>query len=53
VLGSDSDLPALEGAFAALQELGIGFHVRVLSAHRTPDEAGEFAARRTRTASRC
>lgn len=43
VLGSDSDLPVLEGAFAALQELGIGFHVRILSAHRTPDEAGEFA----------
>jgi phosphoribosylaminoimidazole carboxylase PurE protein len=43
VLGSDSDLPVLEGAFTALQELGIGFHVRVLSAHRTPDEAGEFA----------
>ena len=43
LLGSDSDLPILDGAFAALQELGIGFHVRILSAHRTPDEAAEFA----------
>ena len=43
LLGSDSDLPALEGAFKTLQELGVGFHVRVLSAHRTPDEACSFA----------
>jgi phosphoribosylaminoimidazole carboxylase PurE protein len=43
LLGSDSDLPVLEGAFSTLQELGIGFHVRILSAHRTPEEAGEFA----------
>jgi phosphoribosylaminoimidazole carboxylase PurE protein len=43
LLGSDSDLPVLEGAFASLQELGVGFHVRVLSAHRTPDEAAAFA----------
>jgi phosphoribosylaminoimidazole carboxylase PurE protein len=43
LLGSDSDLPVLEGAFTALQEFEIGFHVRILSAHRTPDEAAEFA----------
>lgn len=43
LLGSDSDLPILEGAFATLESLGVGFHVRVLSAHRTPDEACEFA----------
>lgn len=43
LLGSDSDLPSLEGAFKTLQDLGIGFHVRILSAHRTPDEAGHFA----------
>jgi phosphoribosylaminoimidazole carboxylase PurE protein len=44
LLGSDSDLPVLESAFSALQELGIGFHVRILSAHRTPAEAAEFAS---------
>ena len=43
LMGSDSDLPALEGAFDLLNKLEIGFHVRVLSAHRTPDVACEFA----------
>ncbi|GAB4163483.1 MAG: 5-(carboxyamino)imidazole ribonucleotide mutase [Planctomycetota bacterium] len=43
VLGSDSDLPVLEGAFEALSGMGIGFSVRILSAHRTPDEAAQFA----------
>lgn len=43
LLGSDSDLPVLESAFATLQEFGIGFHVRILSAHRTPEEAATFA----------
>ncbi len=43
VLGSDSDLPSLEGAFQTLEELNIGFHVRILSAHRTPEEATGFA----------
>jgi phosphoribosylaminoimidazole carboxylase PurE protein len=43
MIGSDSDLPQLEGAFQVLRDLEIGFHVRILSAHRTPDEAAEFA----------
>ena len=43
LLGSDSDLPALEGAFSVLEDLQIGFHVRILSAHRTPEEATGFA----------
>ncbi|HEX5050945.1 MAG TPA: 5-(carboxyamino)imidazole ribonucleotide mutase [Planctomycetota bacterium] len=43
LLGSDSDLPMLDDAFRALTELEIGFHVRILSAHRTPDEACTFA----------
>ncbi|MEZ5988514.1 MAG: 5-(carboxyamino)imidazole ribonucleotide mutase [Planctomycetota bacterium] len=43
VLGSDSDLPQLEGATAALGELEVPFGVRILSAHRTPKEAQEFA----------
>ena len=41
--GSDSDLPSLEGAFEVLDRLEIGYHVRVLSAHRTPEEACGFA----------
>lgn len=43
LLGSDSDLPTLEGAFETLRELEIDFHVRILSAHRTPVEACAFA----------
>lgn len=44
LLGSDSDLPTLEGAFAILDELEIGYHVRILSAHRTPVETADFAS---------
>ncbi|MBK8976955.1 MAG: 5-(carboxyamino)imidazole ribonucleotide mutase [Planctomycetes bacterium] len=43
LMGSDSDLPVLEGAFVLLDELQVGYHVRVLSAHRTPDETAAFA----------
>lgn len=43
VIGSDSDLPHLEGCFSTLSEFGIDFEVRVLSAHRTPDKAQKFA----------
>lgn len=46
VMGSDSDLPVVEKAIIALSELGVPVEVRILSAHRTPDEAAEF----TRTA---
>ena len=44
VMGSDSDLPKLEPAFAALRSYGIPFRVRILSAHRTPEETAEFAS---------
>ena len=43
VLGSDSDLPTLQGAFDILDGLQIGYSVRILSAHRTPEEASAFA----------
>jgi len=42
LMGSDSDLPTLLGAFEILDDLQIGYHVRVLSAHRTPDETMAF-----------
>ena len=44
VMGSTSDLPVVEKAIAVLQEYGVLTEVRVLSAHRCPDEAREFAA---------
>ena len=43
IMGSDSDLPALTGAMDALKALEIPFAVRVLSAHRTPEAAADFA----------
>ncbi len=43
VMGSASDLQVMRPAVEALQELGIDAEVRVLSAHRTPDEALAFA----------
>ena len=44
VMGSTSDLPVVEKAIAVLQEYGVPVEVRVLSAHRCPNEAREFAA---------
>ncbi len=43
VMGSDSDLPNFETCFSTLKDLGIPFEVRILSAHRTPDLAAQFA----------
>lgn len=44
VMGSTSDLPVVEKAIAVLKEYHVAFEVRVLSAHRCPDEARMFAA---------
>ena len=44
IMGSDSDLPVLKGAFDQLRQLGIPFEAHVYSAHRTPDAAAAFAA---------
>lgn len=43
IVGSVSDLPAMEGCFKQLKAMGIAFAARVLSAHRTPDAAARFA----------
>lgn len=43
VLGSDSDLPIAEKAFAVLDKLGVGYTAHIMSAHRTPGRAAEFA----------
>lgn len=44
IMGSDSDLPAVKGATEELIKFGIPFEVHVMSAHRTPSRAAEFAA---------
>ncbi|MCR5372827.1 MAG: 5-(carboxyamino)imidazole ribonucleotide mutase [Solobacterium sp.] len=43
IMGSRSDLPVVEKAAGVLKEYGVPFEVRILSAHRTPDEAKQFA----------
>ena len=42
-MGSKSDLPSLKGAFETLRRFGVEFEARVISAHRTPDTAAEYA----------
>jgi 5-(carboxyamino)imidazole ribonucleotide mutase len=44
VMGSDSDWEIMKQAAIALKDLGIAYEARVLSAHRTPDEALAFAS---------
>lgn len=43
ILGSDSDLPVAEKCVSVLDRLNIPREVRVISAHRTPDVARQFA----------
>ena len=43
VMGSDSDLPIIEKAVGTLKEFGVPYEVHVYSAHRTPEEARDFA----------
>ena len=43
IMGSDSDLPIVEKAINTLEEYQVPFEVHVFSAHRTPEEARDFA----------
>lgn len=43
IMGSDSDLPVVKKATDVLAELNIPFEVHVYSAHRTPEQARDFA----------
>ncbi|WP_456465398.1 5-(carboxyamino)imidazole ribonucleotide mutase [Desulfurobacterium sp.] len=42
VMGSKSDMPVMESCFKTLEEFGIPYDVKVLSAHRTIDEVIKF-----------
>ena len=44
IMGSDSDLPVVEKAISTLCEYGVPYEVLVFSAHRTPEQAREFAS---------
>ena len=43
ILGSDSDLPVMMKAVDKLKEFGVGYEMHIMSAHRTPADAAEFA----------
>lgn len=43
VMGSNSDLPVVKGAIEKLKEFGVSYEAHVISAHRTPYQAEEFA----------
>ncbi len=44
IMGSDSDFPTVSGAIKTLASYGVPFEVHIMSAHRTPEKAAEFAA---------
>jgi 5-(carboxyamino)imidazole ribonucleotide mutase len=44
VMGSDSDWPTMQCAAKVLEEFGVAYEARVVSAHRTPDLLFEYAA---------
>ena len=43
MMGSDSDWPVVQGACSQLKEWGVPYEARIMSAHRTPAQAAEFA----------
>jgi len=43
IMGSDSDFPVVKSALAELKKYGVEYECRVMSAHRTPEEASKFA----------
>ena len=43
IMGSKSDLPVMKGAPEVLEELGIGYELTTLSAHRTPHRVMKLA----------
>lgn len=43
IMGSDSDLPVIKKGVSVLKQFGVPYELRVISAHRTPAQAEEFA----------
>ena len=43
IMGSDSDLPVMQGAADILDDLGVSYEMTIVSAHRTPHRLVEFA----------
>src|SRR3989454_8110408 len=43
IMGSDTDWPTMKGAADACAEFGVPYEIRVISAHRTPDDLSRYA----------
>jgi 5-(carboxyamino)imidazole ribonucleotide mutase len=43
IMGSDSDLPIMEKTINVLKEFSVPFEVKILSAHRTPEEHANYS----------
>lgn len=43
IMGSDSDLSIMKDAAKFLEEMGISYEMKILSVHRTPEKAMEYA----------
>jgi len=43
IMGSESDLPNMQGAVDALNEFNIPYAIKIVSAHRTPDLMFQFS----------
>jgi 5-(carboxyamino)imidazole ribonucleotide mutase len=43
IMGSDSDLPVMQAAADALDELGVAYEMTIVSAHRTPGRLYDYA----------
>ena len=43
IMGSDSDLPTMQGAIAACEEFDVACEVGIVSAHRTPERMVDYA----------
>ncbi len=53
VMGSNSDWPVMEHAVAILDQFGIEYEARVVSAHRTPDLMFDYASAATERGLEC
>jgi 5-(carboxyamino)imidazole ribonucleotide mutase len=42
IMGSDSDLPVMRGAAEMLDRFGVAYELRIVSAHRTPDDMAQY-----------
>lgn len=43
IMGSDSDLPTMQAAADICEEFGVPYEMKIVSAHRTPDDMAEYA----------